>query len=402
MSLVARPKRRPQESRSSPSAMGSTAKRWPSRPVWPTVTPDPPRDTRVPACSLRVAIATLSPGAGRRPTSWKSHTRSFTAVPLLSFQTYVLATSVSQQALRLGMVTGRTRARRCGRSGRAASEASVVDVGHVLGPLTGWEVSVFLEAGQPVVRVLLPDYQERRLFLAYGESAFYLEVLLVHSASTSPSSASRGTRKVPATPDHHDAHQLSPDNLRDPTQLRQLEPDLHYISVQEHLVGAEGDVRVGEASSGRDVVFEPVPGAGHDLTLVHPLELPVVLAPGDQGAQGRLALAQRTRLMWTDVGEAVELAADVEDPDLTLPYLHDLVRAHREIREVAQDVLLALATHRTPRRLPQASMLKSRRAFSPKILRLTSFVKGIWCTFEGWSKSWCGQSEAKMVLSSPS
>src|ERR687898_853066 len=191
---------------------------------------------------------------------------------------------------------------------------------------------------------------------------------------------------VPATPDHHDAHQLFPDNPRDPTQLRQLEPDLHYISVQEHLVGAEGDVRVGEATSGRDVVFEPVPGAGHDLTLVHPLELPVVLAPGDQGAQGRLALAQRTRLMWTDVGEAVELAADVEDTDLTPPYLHDPVSTDREIREVAQDVLLALTTHRTPRRLPPASMLKSRRAFSPKILRLTSFVKGIWCTFEGRSR----------------
>src|SRR5919107_971663 len=222
------------------------------------------------------------------------------------------------------------------------------------------------------------------------------------SLTTRNAVSSSRTESRPATPDHHDAHQLSPDNPGDPTQLRQLEPDLHYISVQEHLVGAEGDVRVGEASSGRDVVFEPVPGAGHNLTLVHPLELPVVLAPCDQGAQGRLALAQRTRLMRTDVGEAVELAADVEDTDLTPPYLHDPVSTGREIREVAQDVLLALATHRTPRRLPPASMLKSRRAFSPKILRLTSFVKGIWCTFEGWSKSWCGQSEAKMVLSSPS
>src|SRR5215211_1756881 len=175
MSFIARPKRRPQESRSSPSAMGSTAKRWPSRTVCPTVNSEPPWDTRVPACRLRVAIATLSPGAGRRPTSWKSHTLSFTAVPPWSFQTYVLATSVSQRALRLGMVTGRRR------RGGAAGEASVVDFGHVLGPLTGREVSVFLEAGQPVVRVLLPDYQERRLFFAYGESAFYSGDLLVHS-----------------------------------------------------------------------------------------------------------------------------------------------------------------------------------------------------------------------------
>src|SRR5215208_745018 len=190
MSLIARPKRRPQERRSCPSAIGSTAKRWPSRTVWPTVNSEPSRDTRVPASSLRVAITTLSPGVGRRPTSWKSHTRSFTAVPPLSFQTYALATSVSQRALRLGMVTGRTRTGRCRRSGGAAGEASVVDVGHVLGPLACREVSVFLEASQPVIWVLLPDYQERRLFLAYGESAFYLKDLLVHSASTSPCSTS--------------------------------------------------------------------------------------------------------------------------------------------------------------------------------------------------------------------
>src|SRR5215211_3812514 len=198
MSLIARPKGRPQESRSSPSAMGSTAKRWPSRTVWPTVNSEPPWDTRVPASSLRVAIATLSPGAGRRPTSWKSHTRSFTAVPPLSFQTYVLATSVSQRALLLGMVTGRTRARRCRRSGRAAGEASVVDVGHVLGPLACREVSDLIEAGQPVIRVLLPDYQECSLLLAYGEPAFYLEDLLVHSASTSPCSTSHPSDSLTA------------------------------------------------------------------------------------------------------------------------------------------------------------------------------------------------------------
>jgi hypothetical protein len=75
------------------------------------------------------------------------------------------------------MVTGRTRARRCRRSGRAAAEAPVVDVGHVLGPLAGREVSFFIEAGQPVIRVLLPDYQERRFFLAYGESAAGSKIL---------------------------------------------------------------------------------------------------------------------------------------------------------------------------------------------------------------------------------
>src|SRR5919112_4007059 len=145
MSLRARPKRRPQESRPPPSAMGSTAKRWPSRTVYSTVNSEPLWDTRVPASSLRVAMATLSPSAGRRPTSWRSHTRSFTVVPPLAFQTYVLVRSVSQRALRLGMVTGRTRARGCLRSGGAAvRKASVVDAGHVLGPLAGGEASVFI------------------------------------------------------------------------------------------------------------------------------------------------------------------------------------------------------------------------------------------------------------------
>jgi hypothetical protein len=69
-------------------------------------------------------------------------------------------------------------------------ETPVVDVGQVLGPLAGEEIIVFIEAGQPVVRVFLPDYQVRRFFLAYGESAFYLEDLLVHCASTSPCSMS--------------------------------------------------------------------------------------------------------------------------------------------------------------------------------------------------------------------
>src|SRR5688572_18141861 len=180
MSLMARPKRRPQERRSSPSAIGATAKRWPSSTVWPTVNSEPSRDTRVPASSLRVAIATLSSGAGRRPTFRKSHTRSSTVVPPLSFQRYFIATSVSQRSLRLGMVTGRTRARRCRRPGGAAGEASVVDVGHVLGPLACREVSVFLEAGQPVIRVLLPDHQKRRLFLANSESAASLKILAHH------------------------------------------------------------------------------------------------------------------------------------------------------------------------------------------------------------------------------
>jgi len=78
------------------------------------------------------------------------------------------------------MLTGRTRARRRRRSGGAAGEASVVDAGHVLGPLTGREISVFLETGQPVVRVLLPDHEESPFFLADSESATSPKILAHH------------------------------------------------------------------------------------------------------------------------------------------------------------------------------------------------------------------------------
>jgi hypothetical protein len=78
------------------------------------------------------------------------------------------------------MVTDRTRARRYRRFGGTASEAPVIDVGHVLGPLAGGEVSVFLETRQPVARTLLPDHQENRLFLADAEPAAGPKILAYH------------------------------------------------------------------------------------------------------------------------------------------------------------------------------------------------------------------------------
>src|SRR5215212_6954624 len=95
------------------------------------------------------------------------------------------------------------------------------------------------------------------------------------------------------------------------------EEHLHLVVLDDHLVAAQVDVRVGEASPCRRVVLEAVPRADDDLAVVDPLETPVVLGPGDEGTQRRLALAQGARLVRADVGEAVELAADVEDPDLT-------------------------------------------------------------------------------------
>jgi hypothetical protein len=79
------------------------------------------------------------------------------------------------------------------------------------------------------------------------------------------------------------------------------------------------------------VVLQTVPGTRDDLTFVDPLEPPVVLLPGDERSQGRLAFAQRSRLVRTDVREAVELAADVEDPDLPPSDPDQLVAALREL-----------------------------------------------------------------------
>ena len=80
-----------------------------------------------------------------------------------------------------------------------------------------------------------------------------------------------------------------------------LEPNLDLAILGDHLVGAEVDVGVGDAFAGRDVVLEAMPGTGHDLTLVHPLELPAALGVGDEGAEGRFALAERACLVRADV-----------------------------------------------------------------------------------------------------
>src|ERR671917_43010 len=73
-----------------------------------------------------------------------------------------------------------------------------------------------------------------------------------------------------------------------------LQPDL--ATLHDHLMGAEGDLREGEAPPSGEMVFEAVPGAGDDLTFVHPLKPPVVLPARDEGAQRRLALVQGSRV----------------------------------------------------------------------------------------------------------
>src|SRR5215212_6425760 len=142
MSLVALPNGRPQERRSSPSGISLTANRCPSRTVWATVNSEPSYVTCVPASSLRVAIATLSPGAGRRPTSSKAR-RSLPLIgdhpPVVPDQRFIVAISVSQRGPKarsgLRVVAGGPGARRRGWSGGPLGKAPIVDADHVLGPL---------------------------------------------------------------------------------------------------------------------------------------------------------------------------------------------------------------------------------------------------------------------------
>src|SRR5215217_5990681 len=375
MSFVACPKVRPHESRPSPSRTRATANRCPSRTVWGTVNSESSYFTCVPASILRVAIATLSPGAGRRPTS-SNVSRS---LPAIKDHPPVVP---DRARLRSQCIVACARGTACATDGswlawspaaRAARRTFGIGAGCRRGPCS-------------------------RPTRAPGNRRSS------RSARASPPGRRPGRRGTPPPPRGWPASHL-PAVRRSPSRS---EEHLHLAAFDDYVVAAQVDVRVGQASPGRHVVLEAVPGAYDDLAVVDPLEPPVVLGPGNEGAQRRLALAEGTGLVRADVWQAVELAADVENPYLAPPDPHYPVAPLREVRDGADDVRFAfLLTLRHPspwrfRRLPLASMLKSLSAFSPKTLRRTSLVKGTWCTLAGWSKSWCGQSEAKMVLSSPS
>ena len=83
----------------------------------------------------------------------------------------------------------------------------------------------------------------------------------------------------------------------------------------------------GRASStvaGWTVEFERVPGTGHHLSLPDPRQFPVgVRAVIDRSRNA--SFAQRPTLVGAQVGQAVERAADVEDPDLAIRRAHDPV-----------------------------------------------------------------------------
>src|SRR5215210_2757930 len=144
--------------------------------------------TRVPASILRVAIATLSPGAGRRPTSSKARR----SLPLIEDRPPIVPDRDASQpvyrsvtqgpALPVGVVACGPGSRGRGRPGGPLLETPVVDARHVLGPLARREVAALLEAHEPIFRIVGPDDEERGLLLADGELPLYLRFDALHRA----------------------------------------------------------------------------------------------------------------------------------------------------------------------------------------------------------------------------
>src|SRR3954465_12960700 len=80
--------------------------------------------------------------------------------------------------------------------------------------------------------------------------------------------------------------------------------DLHLPVLDGHRVGAHAQPGRGEALAGSDVELDAVPGAGDDLTLAHPLELPLSRGGASHRSVDR-PCAERAKLMGTDIGEGV-------------------------------------------------------------------------------------------------
>lgn len=199
--------------------------------------------------------------------------------------------------------------------------------------------------------------------------------------------------------------------------MRDSQRHHHLAGVHLDLIGSQMDLAKREALSTGDVVLEAVPGAGDDLSVKPPLSVPSGLSTSDCGPVHAPALAQRPCLVRANVRQSVEPPPDIENADLSIsdphktmttlrkllyspnyvlrvhPALGSGVIARRRRRITAWRQWVASAEEILARR-PCLSMAKRRSAFSPKILRLTSSENGTWATLEGWSKSWCGQSDA--------
>src|SRR5690606_16186908 len=289
--------------------------------------------------------------------------------------------------------------------------------GHVRGPLASREVRRLPEGHEPVDLVVLQDDEVRLGLLPDPKPVVHLARL-----------ASGHPLLLPPCGD---------DNCRS---------DLHddVVALARHLVPADPDVLEGQTLPGGNVELQPVPGADDNFAVVHPFRLPVGFLARLQRAGQDVRLAHRPRHVRTDIGQSVQVPLDVEDTELSAVDIHHSMAVVREVLRAANPValppvlggwegrrlekrtgatanegvlrldrLLRLLDRTTHLRIlsearaaqslrPVRSMLRKRNAFSPMTFRRTSSEKGTCANFIGWSKSWCGQSEANIVVFSPS
>src|SRR5215207_3052169 len=113
---------------------------------------------------------------------------------------------------------------------------------------------------------------------------------------------------------------------------------LHLSILDRYRVGAHAQSRRGEALAGGDVELDAMPGAGDDLTLAHPRELPVRRDGAGHRAVDR-PRAKGTKLMRTDIREGVKLAVYVEDTDLDPSQRDYAMRPRRKLLYSPHDIL---------------------------------------------------------------
>src|SRR5258708_32104666 len=113
-----------------------------------------------------------------------------------------------------------------------------------------------------------------------------------------------------------------------------------------------------EAAPGRDVELELVPWASDDLSLHHPLEIPCSTIVGSRlEGSGHPSPAKRSGLVRAKIGERVQRAADVEDPDLAKPPdLDHLVGAGGERADIPAPARAPRPLRRGSRRLTVRSV----------------------------------------------
>src|SRR5829696_9066453 len=166
-------------------------------------------------------------------------------------------------------------------------------------------------------------------------------------------------------------------------------------------IGAHAQPGRGEALTSHDIELDAMPRAGDDLTLAHPLEFPVSRGGASHRAVDR-PRAEWTELMGTDIGKGVKLSVHIEDADLDASQLEHAMRPRRKLSYRPHNKFSHLRPHHPSYNLPTGAVMpNSCSAFSPMILRLASPGIGSFMIVRGWSKSWCGQSDAKRIRSGP-